>query len=338
MGKVKPQRKTTIMSTIDVLKKEQEKVLSKKADITLVKIDNIKELKLENDTLMHNRISYSRIKLLDLADNIAKLAKEKAGVLGTGLLNPIMLRNNGGRLERIHGANRIKALKINGATEVPAIIMDNISDELARFMRSSENLNREDLNAYDETLSILEHIQLACNFSNIEEVKSFIIKIKNYQSGKTTLSKNEKELHSKVSDVFNRIGRFDIITFVDRLSVLKLHPLIKQALVDDVINYSQARIIKSKLKTESEISKILEILKNKKLSISELKTYIKNLLESYNPNASTQVNIIDNIKSLSKNINKTKYFKLDSTKKDIVDKKLYEIEKLYKEINKTINI
>jgi len=338
MGKVKPQRKTTIMSTIDVLKKEQEKVLSKKADITLVKIDNIKELKLENDTLMHNRISYSRIKLLDLADNIAKLAKEKAGVLGTGLLNPIMLRNNGGRLERIHGANRIKALKINGATEVPAIIMDNISDELARFMRSSENLNREDLNAYDETLSILEHIQLACNFSNIEEVKSFIIKIKNYQSGKTTLSKNEKELHSKVSDVFNRIGRFDIITFVDRLSVLKLHPLIKQALVDDVINYSQARIIKSKLKTESEISKILEILKNKKLSISELKTYIKNLLESYNPNASTQVNIIDNIKSLSKNINKTKYLKLDSTKKDIVDKKLYEIEKLYKEINKTINI
>jgi len=338
MGKVKPQRKTTIMSTIDVLKKEQEKVLSKKADITLVKIDNIKELKLENDTLMHNRISYSRIKLLDLADNIAKLAKEKAGVLGTGLLNPIMLRNNGGRLERIHGANRIKALKINGATEVPAIIMDNISDELARFMRSSENLNREDLNAYDETLSILEHIQLACNFSNIEEVKSFIIKIKNYQSGKTTLSKNEKELHSKVSDVFNRIGRFDIITFVDRLSVLKLHPLIKQALVDDVINYSQARIIKSKLKTESEISKILEILKNKKLSISELKTYIKNLLESYNPNASTQVNIIDNIKSLSKNINKTKYLKLESTKKDIVDKKLYEIEKLYKEINKTINI
>ena len=40
-------------------------------------------------------------------------------------------------------------------------------------MRSSENLNREDLNTYDETISILEHIQLACNFSDIESVKVF---------------------------------------------------------------------------------------------------------------------------------------------------------------------
>lgn len=89
-----------------------------------------------------------------------------------------MLRNNQGILERIHGDNRVKALKLNGEKVAPAIILENISDELARFMRSSENLNREDLNAYDETLSILEHIQLACNFTDIESVKSFINKIK----------------------------------------------------------------------------------------------------------------------------------------------------------------
>lgn len=73
--------------------------------------------------------------------------------------------------------------------------------------------------------------------------------------------KQKKNLHKQVSEVFEKIGRFDIITFVDRLSVLKLHPIIKQTLVDEHISYSQAKVIKSKLITEQEILKIIEILK-----------------------------------------------------------------------------
>lgn len=262
---------------------------------------------------MHNRISYSKSKLLELADNISKLANENAGILGTGILNPIMVRRKNNRLERIHGDNRIKALKLNGAKQVPAIILDNVSDELARFMRSSENLNREDLNAYDETLSILEHIQLACNFGTVEDVKSFIIKIKNFQAGKSSLNESEKILHKKVSDVFEKIGRFDIITFVDRLSVLKLNDLIKQALVDEIINYTQAKVIKSKLKNENDIKKIIEILKNKKLSINELKNYIVNLISSNETN-NKNTHIIDKVYAVSKTISKKKYAALSSEK------------------------
>lgn len=40
---------------------------------------------------------------------------------------------------------------------------------------------------------LLEHIQLACNFTDIESVKSFINKVKNFQSGKTTLNEIEKK-------------------------------------------------------------------------------------------------------------------------------------------------
>ena len=86
--------------------------------------------------------------------------------------------------------------------------MDNVSDELARFMRSSENLNREDLNAYDETLSILEHIQLACNFKDIDSVKSFINKIKNFKSGKylsTEYSMLAKPIDAIVAPIKARI-------------------------------------------------------------------------------------------------------------------------------------
>ena len=330
MAKEKPLRTTSIDNTIEQLKTEQEIVLRNSTEIHLIDINKIKELTLENDILMHNRISYSKSKLLELADNIAKLANENTGILGTGLLNPVMVRNNKGVLERIHGENRIKALKLNGATIVPCIILENVSDELARFMRSSENLNREDLNVYDETLSILEHIQLACNFESIDNVKAFINKIKNFQAGKTTLSEDEKILHLQVSDVFQRIGRFDIITFVDRLSVLKLHPLIKQALVDDIISYTQAKVIKAKLNTKEEITKILEMLKHKKISVNELRKFIDNLKTSSNLKTSdSAIALFDSVSTQLKKLNKKTYLSLKNEEKSFVDQKLKEIEKIY---------
>lgn len=335
MAKAKPQRTTSIDSTIEQLKTEQEIVLKNSTEILLVNIEKIHELKLKNDIFMHNRISYSKSKLLELAENIEKLSKENAGILGTGILNAVMLRNNNGTLERIHGDNRIKALKLNGAKVVPAIILENVSDELARFMRSSENLNREDLNAYDETLSILEHIQLACNFDDIESVKSFINKIKNFQAGKTTLNENEKILHKQVSEVFERVGRFDIITFVDRLSVLKLHSLIKQALVDEIISYTQAKVIKSKLTDETEIKKIIDVLKNKKLSVNELKNYIENMKTSKEP-INTTLDIYENVNKLSKTLSKKKYLSLQNEDKIYIDKKLKEIEDIYSDIKKKL--
>ncbi len=336
MAKVKPQRMTSINNTIDELKAEQEIILKNNTNITLVDIDSIHELKLENDILMHNRISYSKSKLLELAENISKLAKEEAGILGTGLLNPVMLRKNNDRLERIHGENRIRALKLNGSKQVPAIILENVSDELARFMRSSENLNREDLNTYDETLSILEHIQLACNFKDIESVKSFLNKVKNFQAGKSSLNEEEKILHKNVSDVFEKIGRFDIITFVDRLSVLKLDPLIKQALIDEQITYSQAKVLKSKLKDTNEITKILEVLRNKKLSVNELKVYIDNLKKSTSKNEPLNKNIFDRVNHYYKKLSRKIYANLSNEDKFFIDNKLKDIEKLYLEINSKI--
>ena len=330
MAKTKPQRTTSIDNTIEQLKTEQETILNAYTQITLVEISKIHELTLKNDILMHNRISYSKTKLLELAENIANLAKENTGILGTGLLNPVMLRNNNGLLERIHGENRIKAIKLNGASSIPAIILENVSDELARFMRSSENLNREDLNVYDETLSILEHIQLACGFESIDKVKNFINKIKNFQAGRTTLSEIEKKLLIQVNNVFERIGRFDIITFVDRLSVLKLNPLIKQALVDDVITYTQAKVIKSKLNSDEEINKILDMLKHKKISANDLRKFIDNLKNSSNTKESTNsTNLFDSINKQLKSINKQKYLTLKNEDKLFVDQKLKEIEKIY---------
>jgi len=324
-----------IQTNTEKLNEEKKEVESSAefAKIELVPIDDIKELKLENDEYMHNRISYSRSKLLELASNIAELAKNKSGILGTGIVNAALLRRSKGRLERIHGDNRIKALKENKQTHAPVIILENVSDELARFMRSSENLNREDLNPYDETLSIIEHIQLACKFDSIEKVKSFINKIKNFKQNKSSLNDDEQKKYEEVTAVFEKIGRFDVITFVDRLKVLTVHNLIKQALVDGEIAYSKSVII-NRLKKDEDIVKTLRLAKASTMSDKQIKAHVNELLDKNEPvKAPKELNNIETLKKSYSNITNAKYKKLTTEEKSVVDNTLKEMTNLYSKID-----
>ena len=104
----------------------------------------------------------------------------------------------------------------------------------------------------------------------------------------------------------------------------------KQALVDEIISYTQAKVIKAKLSSEQEISKIIDVLKNKKLSVNELKNFIDNLKLSNNlKNEDKNSIIFDSVHKFSKAISKKKYLSLKNEDKIFVDQKLKEIEKIY---------
>lgn len=112
--------------------------------------------------------------------------------------------------------------------------------------------------------------------------------------------------------------------------------MIKQALIDEQITYSQAKVIKSKLKTQAEITKILEVLKNKKLSVNELKVCIDNLKKSTTKDEPLNKNIFDKVSFYSKKLSKKVYSGLSDEDKFFIDSKLKDIEKLYLEINSKI--
>jgi len=334
--KVKPDRSDAITNQHEELEKQKQNAVAKSTTIELTKIKDIHELTLKNNEIMYNRVSYSHSKLLELANSIESLRNEGSGILETGIINPITLRTKNGKLERISGEHRIKASLINEYDEVPTINLGNVSDELARYIRSSENLSRDDLNPYDETLSILEHIQLSCNFENIEDIKKFFNKAKNQKAGKTTFTEEDKVLKEQISEVFKKIGRYDIITFVDRLSMLNLNELVKQAMVDEIIGYSQAKIINSKLKDENDIKKIISLLKEQSLSVSELKKRINDLLDSKTKKvvAKQEQGVLDQLSSISKPIDKKTYSKLGKEKQAKVDNIYKQIIELHKEANK----
>lgn len=335
MAKQKPQRANYIGNEIEQFE-QQHANLTKNLDmqkIEAIGIEAIQELTFDGK-IMHNRISYNKLGFFELVESIKEISKNNGGILGTGLLNPIMLRKNHDRLEIIHGRNRFEALKSLGSKVVPCVICENISDELARYMRTSENINRDNLNPYDETLSILEYIQISCNFTNLDTVKSFINKIKNFSTGKIgKLSDSEIEQNSLVCNVLKKIGKYDITTFANRLSILNINNKLIEAIKEDKIDYTRAKIINTKLKDEDKIIKVLNYLQNNQLSGNSLKDYIDE--EILFKNKTKETFNIFNLKDI-KNLKMKIQSITDKEKQDSINKKIDEINSLYELISKEL--
>ncbi|MBE6616090.1 MAG: ParB/RepB/Spo0J family partition protein [Ruminococcaceae bacterium] len=80
--------------------------------------------------------------LAQLADSIA----------ANGVLQPILVRQTGERYEIIAGERRFRGARLAGLTEIPALVLE--ADDLAAARYALiENLQREDLNPYEEAVA-----------------------------------------------------------------------------------------------------------------------------------------------------------------------------------------
>lgn len=80
--------------------------------------------------------------LAQLADSIA----------ANGVLQPILVRQTGDRYEIIAGERRFRGAKLAGLAEIPALVLDADDLTAARYALI-ENLQREDLNPYEEAVA-----------------------------------------------------------------------------------------------------------------------------------------------------------------------------------------
>ena len=97
------------------------------------------------------RLEFDDEALMDLAQSIRE----------NGLIQPITVREMDGRYQIIAGERRFRALKLNGAVDVPVLIMDANEVQMAE-MALVENIQRENLSAIEEAkYSGLNQSQLA---------------------------------------------------------------------------------------------------------------------------------------------------------------------------------
>ncbi len=83
-------------------------------------------------------------------EEIAGLARS---IRENGLLQPVTVRKNGERYELIAGERRVRACLMLGWDSIPAIIEEK-SDEDSAVLSLIENLQRSDLNWFEEALAI----------------------------------------------------------------------------------------------------------------------------------------------------------------------------------------
>jgi len=298
MAKKRPSPKSAFQKAIDTTN-DLKDILSNGSNIVSIPLELI------SSPMTHDRNFYDDLEISDLAKSIKQ----------SGLLQPILVRKIGDRFERLVGFKRLMATKLNNETEIKAIVLEDIDDEKSALITLSENLFRQDPNVYDQMFAIFDYISIATNLEH-SKIKNLLYKSKN----KIELLDDETTSIEQISKILELNLSISIRTFMDKLRVLDINPILIKAIQEKKIVYNIA-IELNKLKSDKEIESFLKNTIDNNLSYKE----VKNLIATFQ-NKMTK-------KPESKNILLSKKYqnslaKLDTEKQKLVNEYLDKIAKI----------
>jgi ParB family chromosome partitioning protein len=206
-------------------------------------------------------------------ENLEALAES---IREKGVLQPLLVRPLGnGRYAIVAGERRYRAAKMAGLAEVPVRVLD-LSEKEARLLALVENLQREDLNPYEETLGVLDLLSEELGKTR-EEVVGLLERMRKEKRGVVARNVAGTPEAQKVEAVFKALGRMTWETFVrHRLPLLGLPEDLRAALEEGTIPYTAALELK-KVKDLEARARLLEEAKGG-LSLRELKARVREAL------------------------------------------------------------
>jgi len=261
----------------------------------------------------HDRRWHNKMAIVELSRSIEAV----------GLIYPIVVRKIESGYERIIGFRRIEAYKILGKKDIPAIILENISDDLAILLMATENMQREDVSVYDETLAIIDYIKVALGVGQ-EEIEKLLVRFKNFSSGVVQLTDEEKEKHQIINNILKKTGKIEISALINRLNMLSLHQTIKEALSQSKISFSNAQILQKLSENEILLEQAIQVVVSQGLSKRET----TELVRQYTVINKGQGDTISAIKDKIKMLNAKKIDKLSEDKRAKVFSLLESILKI----------
>ncbi len=125
-------------------------------------------------------------------DELAKSIKDK------GLLQPIIVRQNGTKYDVVVGGRRIKAAAIAGLREIPVIIAD-VSTSEAFELALIENVQREDLTFFEEANALL-HLMRSGDFNNADDLAERIGKNRSFIVSRLKLLQLPESIQTMVAE------------------------------------------------------------------------------------------------------------------------------------------
>lgn len=206
----------------------------------------------------------------------AALESLAESVLVHGVLQPILVRPLGdGRYAIVAGERRYRAAQMAGLAEVPVRVVE-ADDLMAEYLALMENLQRQDLNPYEETVGILDMLAFRLGLTQ-EEVVSLLHRMHNEARGRVAHDVMGSPEAQEVQQVFLELGKMTWQSFVqNRLPLLTLPEDLRLALEEGSISYSAAIELR-KVKDEALRRDLLEEVRAG-LPIAELRARVRALL------------------------------------------------------------
>lgn len=195
---------------------------------------------LELDKIVPNRYQprreFSEDSIKELAETLDK----------DGLLQPIVVREDGDQYEIIAGERRYRAAKSLGWETIPAIVK-NMDDDQAASLALIENLQREDLNPIDEAKA----------YTNLMKLNNLT---------QTALAKDMGKSQSYVAN---------------KLRLLKLGDEVQQALIEGKITARHGRALIGL--SQDDQKRVLAEIEAKGLNVKQTEEIAKDVEAYFNP-------------------------------------------------------
>jgi ParB family transcriptional regulator, chromosome partitioning protein len=189
-----------------------------------------------------------------------------------------------GTPQLVAGERRIRAAIEAGLSTIPVDILD-VDEDAAFTLSLFENLQREDLNALEETEGILGLLARRLHYPP-EEVISLLYRMKNFHEGK---SPELDENFSVIESVFNTLGRISWLSFVtSRLPLLNMPEDILEVLRQGKLEYTKAKVVAG-VTDEALRQRLLQESVEQNLSIRDIRDRAKLLKQSVSEQAESKV-------------------------------------------------
>ena len=185
-----------------------------------------------------------------------------------GMIQPIAVRlNEDGRYELISGERRLRAARLVGLTTVPCILM-NADDEKSALFALIENMQRSALGFFEEAAAIEKLIT-------------------DYGMSREEISDNLGMAAPTISN---------------KLRLLRLTEDMRQRITAEGLTERHARAL-LRLTSESQMSRALAIIAEKRLTVAEAEKLITHIMESDNGHRQPAVKLFKDVRVFVNTLN-----------------------------------
>ncbi|MEJ2289499.1 MAG: ParB/RepB/Spo0J family partition protein [Deinococcales bacterium] len=200
------------------------------------------------------------------------LADLTASIRDKGVLEPIIVRRAAEGYELVAGERRTRAAQMAGLSEIPAIVTE-IDDREALEVSIMENLQREDLNAVEETDAVLTLLELSLDLSRTQ-VLHLLQEMYNEERGRSPASAFSSRQKHVALALFRRLGRFTPSSFVsNRVPILDFPEALLEAVRSGRLEFTKAQAL-ARLEDDEARDTLLEEAIASDLTLSQIRRRI----------------------------------------------------------------